>query len=243
MTRSAGVSLSEVLISLACSSFLIVIVMHQYLSVKFNYQQISLNLERAFEMQLISDFMRETLRQAGFTPCLGIEHLVTSDTRESLKKLHAIELGSPHEGGGFQVNYMSPLYDELVKQASLTEWLATETHPIRSNKPVLISDCTHAEVHLIKSVRREDGLQRVFFERPLNAVFVPPIYIGEWIEERFSTKTGTLYYETLHREALSDAVTHLAVSVSSNRLEPVVHVGLSLDNQQQVNLDTAIRTP
>lgn len=242
MKRQFGISLTEVLVALILSSFLILMVMNQYLSVKQHYQHIQKNLETALDSQIITDLIRNAVWQAGFTPCLSIDHLSTLDTRDPSHSLHSIEINADKLGHGFQVNHMSHHYNILTQQVSLTEWTSTNTVDLSRHKSVLIADCAHAEVHRLRSVRNKPDHLEISFIKPLSDSFEPPIYIGEWVEEHFFVRAGTLFYQIGSAEAISDAVTDLAVSLSQQHGRRLLKVLLSLKDNPPIVIDTAVRT-
>lgn len=232
MKKQLGISLTELLVSLFSSSLLILILMNQYLSVKHHYQHMVKSLDKHLDMQQIIDLMRDVARQAGFTPCMGLDYLATLDTRSSPKALQALEIHL-----GFQSNHMNKHYNLLLQQQSLTQWTTTLNVPLSSKKTVLISDCVHAEVHDIEKVNIKKNHQEIEFTRPLAYHYIPPVFIGEWVEEQFFVRSNILYYRSTSTESLSTAVQ--AMSVSFN--PPLLQVNLRLDAKQSIKFETALR--
>jgi Tfp pilus assembly protein PilW len=52
-----------------------------YLTSKQHYLQTEKVLEAGFEVQWVMDLLSDSIRRAGFTPCLGLDHLTVVDHR------------------------------------------------------------------------------------------------------------------------------------------------------------------
>ena len=240
MKRQKGTSLAEMLVALVSSSLLILILMNQYLGVKQHYLRAEHWLESALDVQLVSDLLRDTTRQAGFTPCLGVDHLMTMDTRNRSEGLISIEMHTDGDSG-FQINHMSAHYGLLLTQLSQTSWTATPDMSILKHSPVIIADCYHAEVHTIERIRSENGYSEIKLDQAMEYAYVPPIYIGEWLEERFFMRKRTLFYQLEHVDALSSVVNDWSVSLTTRYEKRLLHVVLALEDNPSIQLDTMLR--
>lgn len=242
MKSHRGYSLIELLVALVSSSVLMLILINQYMSVKQHYKTIQKNLEIALDGQLLVDLIRNTVWQAGFTPCVSIDRLISRDSRDPLHKIRSVDVNADKLGHGFQVNHMSYQYNILINQISLTEWTSTRDFVLTRQRPVLIADCHHAEVHALRSVRNRSDSLEISLDKPLRYTYEPPIYIGEWVEEHFFVRSGTLYYQSSHAEAISDSVLDMSVSFKGQHGKKLLRILLSLNNNQSVFIDTALRT-
>ena len=94
--NNKGIGLVEILISLTLSCFIIILLQRHYLSVRQQYIYIKSALERNIEVKLASLLLRKSIREAGFTPCLGVENLSTIDDRnhKALRALNITDSGS-----------------------------------------------------------------------------------------------------------------------------------------------------
>lgn len=222
------------MVALVISSLLILILMNQYLSVKRYYQRMEEKIEQALERQLIIDLIRDSTRQAGFTPCVNIDRLTTMDTRPSPKQLFSINLES-----GIHLNHMSAQYGHLVKPLSPTSWLVTPEVSLSPQLPVLISDCYHAEVHTLEKM---GGSQEIHLKEPMKYTYVPPVYIGQWLEEHFYSRSGRLFYQLDHVDVLSTLVNDLSASFFTQQGHRFVHTVLSIDGEKHpLTFDTLLR--
>lgn len=235
-----GLSLPEISVALLSSSLLMSTLISQYISVKQHYKRSETMLENALDTQLIVDLIRNSIRQAGFAPCLGVEHLSTMDTRPYPSGLTAIKLYST-DFPGFQVNHMSHQYGLLTSQTSLTSFSVTKDAVLSSHHPVMIADCYHAEVHSIAHIRSVGESREVVLQRPLFYTYQPPIYIGEWLEEGFLIKNDMLYYRLNHMDALSSGVHGVSVSIQSRDDRRLVHVELAIEKNRKIEVDTLMR--
>jgi len=92
MTKQAGIGLSEVIISLFLASLILTLLTQLYLSNKRQYSEAQKLLETNFDLQWVSDLMSDSIRRAGFTPCLGIDQLKTIDRRNNDKTLLGLKI-------------------------------------------------------------------------------------------------------------------------------------------------------
>ena len=107
MNKQRGVGLPEVMISLLLASLIITALMNHYINVKQHYFHLQSVMDETMELQLVADFMRDSIRQAGFTPCVSVEHLTTLDQRNGHEHLLAIEVDTV-----LSIHRMSPLQME-----------------------------------------------------------------------------------------------------------------------------------
>lgn len=240
MRRQCGLSLLELMVALISSSLLLMVLINQYIGVKRHYLSMEKTLETSLDLQLVTDLIRDSARKAGFTPCLRIENLASMDTRNGKQQLLSIEMTN----SGFKSNHMSDYFGLIMKQVSPTYLSITRDTPVSLKKPVLIADCYHAEVHNVRSIQTGQENVDISLEQPLQYTYVPPIYIGEWLEERFYVPQGqsTLYYQLNHHaDALSRAVKALDVLLTTHHGKQVLKVTLSLENEKPIQLDTVVR--
>ncbi len=241
MRMQQGTSLAEMLVALVSSSVLILTLMNQYLGVKRHYQRVEHGLETAMDVQLVYDLMRDSIRQAGFTPCIGVDYLTSIDTRNRRQGLASIEMQS-EDGAGFQISHMNTRYGLLTSQLSQTSWIAKHDMSYLRHASVLISDCYHAEVHTIDDIRLVNGHSEITLGQPMVYDYVPPIYIGEWLEEGFFVRQGALFYSLRHVGKLSQAINDGSVSLSQHNGKRFVHIELALEKREKtIQLDTMLR--
>lgn len=238
--KQSGLSLPEIMVALVSSSVLMTTLMSQYIGVKQHYKHSESMLEKALDVQLVVDIMRDSIRQAGFTPCLGVEHLSTIDMRTDKHGLTAIDLHSG-DAPGFQVNHMSNQYGVFIKQLSLSNLIVSKEAVLSLQHPVIVADCYHAEVHRIQHLRSVSGNWEVGLSRPIFYDYQPPIYIGEWLEERFFMQSGTLFYGVGHADALSSVVNGVSAAFNSGHGKRLLHVALALEKGRSVDIDTMVR--
>lgn len=240
MKTLRGSSLTEVLVALVASSILIMILMNQYLGVKRHYQKYEAQLESSLETQLVVDLIRSTIRKAGFTPCMSIDNLRTYDTRNNMSSLSSLILPSP-EHHDLQINHMSDEFALLQSQVSPTQLLLKNEAEFSKKHPILIADCTHAEVHSIHELQHDSQHWKMTLNHALVYTYNPPVYVGEWIEEHFSIQRGQLFYGLTHQDALTEAVRDFTVTLKSHHGKRLLHVTLNLEEDKTIQLDTMLR--
>ncbi|HBI21346.1 MAG TPA: prepilin cleavage protein [Legionella sp.] len=235
-----GVGLPELMISLFIASLIMTALIQHYVSTKQHYGHLQSTLDDATALQLSIDFMRNSIQQAGFTPCLSINQLITVDNRDGDKPLTAIDL-HPSAQPLLQINRMSADFETIISLKSNTEILASHTKTLHLGHPIVIADCNHAEVHTIREAYHTNTTQWITLNTPLVFQYETPIYIGEWIEEQFFVrKQGGLFYHYHHTDELTAHVKSMLPSVQNTPQGLFVHVVLGVD-KQMVQVDTRVR--
>lgn len=242
MIMQRGISLLEMMVALVSSSLIMLVLTNQYVGVKRHYAYFEKKLEQSLDRLLVSDLIRDSARKAGFTPCLGIDHLASIDTRNGHQGLAAIEIQSA-PNPGFISNHMHEKFGVLITQRSPSQLIVTKSTLHSEKKPVIIADCYHAEVHTVSVVKNRSQHQEVRLVKPLMFDYIPPIYIGEWLEERFYVRKEktTLFYQLGHTDAISNAVHGLTVSLKTINSKRLLQVMLALDKDQIIKLDALVR--
>lgn len=246
MRGQQGISLTEIMVSLFLTSLFITASMQHYLNSKQYYMQTQILLEHALELQLVDDLIRDSVRRAGFTPCIGINSLKTLDRRYVDKTpLTAITVnaGKRH---ALHINRMSEYFNTVLKIISPNKILVTaDKHNLRE-QTILIADCYHAEVQKILSTQQANGQMIVNLASPLVFNYVAPIYWGEWVEEAFFIQANTqgnlaLFYRRNHAEELTPIVNSMSANLKSNQEKWLLQLTLGLDNAQSIVIETRVR--
>lgn len=239
MSKQKGVGLAEILISLFLASLIMTALMSHYIKTKQHYIQLQAAIDDDAEKLLVADFMRDSIRQAGFTPCIGIEHLISFDHRYGEKNFKSFEI---HDQA-LVIHRMNPSFDSVVTQSKITEIVATNTQKFHIERPILIADCMHAEVQNITSVIQTSSNQVITIAHPLLFEYVPPIYIGEWLEEQFFVRASRgLFYRSHHTDELTDQIKNMSVKRLPHANGTVLSVVLNSDNGHPLLLETKVRS-
>ena len=200
-------------------------------------------LEQNFELQLVSELIRDSVRSAGFMPCIGINHLITRDRRGKPGHPVAVDL-HPGKHQSFMISRMGEDFATVLKQLAPARLLVDGGRVFDSRHPVVIADCLHAEIHLVASSHKTREGWIVTLTKPLDFNYALPFYFGEWLEERFSVEKNNqgkpaLFYDTRHREELTDLIDGLA----SQQESTLLRITLRLAAGGEIVLETQVRTP
>ncbi len=226
---------------------MMVVLIHQYLNMKRQYLYLQAALNDDIDLRLVTELIRDSVRKAGFTPCLGINHLTTVDRRRISKPLVAIEVGL-EKNATLRINRMSETFDTVLKKTNDNHLVITRREPLRATESILIADCYHAEVQRIHQVKYSAEGQVIDLTKPLAFTYHEPIYVGKWLEETYSIQSfhqrqGSLFYRLQHNEELTSAVHNFAAFLkqyNGGRLLTLIFV---LDKDQKLALDTMLRMP
>lgn len=238
--KQKGLTLVELLISLVLSCLLMAAMMQMFVSSKSNYEAIQQVLEAGFEQQQIIELLRDSTRRAGFAPCVGLEHLRVADRRSGKKWVKALSM----QQQTLQFSYMSSDFLPVKKMADPFNVLTEGYLDFKVNHPLLIADCFYAEIHnVIHSQKQGTGLA-VTLAEALLFPFSDPVYIGNFIDERFYTGldhkgNAALFYDANHAELLSTHIKELTTSLHKHLLQ----ITLVPDKGDAELLETRVRTP
>lgn len=231
--RALGIGLFELLLGLVLTSFLLSVLFRHVLLMKRHAMYLHTLLIKDAEVMQLTSMMRFHIRQAGFTPCANIDHLISLDQRQSTMPLQAISVQE-----GLSINRMSSTFTEISLLPSRQQFWVKDTLSWNLKHPILIADCRHAEVHTLASFRG----RYMVLNKNVSFQFEPPIYVGEWLTERFFIKQKALYYQGHHVDQFLGSVHHL----SAKKITPGhgVAVTLGLDNADQtLTFNTWLRAP
>jgi hypothetical protein len=177
----AGFSLIELLVCFFISMLLISILIQHLLSVGRQYQHLHMVLDETIELQWVFDMMRARIRHAGFTPCVGLNQLHVIDTRDARDSpglLKAIEVQQ-----GEEPRLVIQKMDETafgLAEILAPNQLRAHQNSLKPNQPVIISDCTHAEIHEIQKIG-----EIIQLNKPLVFDYSSEVYVGRWVSEAF----------------------------------------------------------
>lgn len=233
MKRFDGMGLPEMMISLLLSSLISIALLQYFIGVKQQYHMLETQLDVTNQTQWVVDLLRNSIRQAGFTPCLRIDKLVAIDHRQIDPNVTFI---STQEG--LLSAYMSPYFDEVIDVINATQLLATRTQAVRLDYPVLIADCYHAEVVTVKAVQSLANQQTITLNTPLLFDYQPPVFVGEWVEEQFWVKNNRLLYRYHH----TDELTHVVQTMFVDMNRSLIDVTLGQADGRKVRVTTRIRS-
>lgn len=244
MRKQRGIGLVELMVSVLLTSILVILATQQYLVSKRQYFHVHTLLEQDFELQLINDLLRDSVRRAGFTPCLSINSLPLVDQRNSKTKLSAIEINEKHDQ--LKIRRMSEYFTTVIKILSQDVLLVNSELQFNPQQVLLIVDCYHGEILPIASVRKTTHGTLIKLTRGLSFNYSSPIYLGEWIEESFFIQTNrqgnrALYYRRLHAEELTDRVNTLWVNLETHQSHTWVKLIWGLEQTKPLQIVTEVR--
>lgn len=240
--KQKGMGLIEILISLCLGSIMITALMHHYLSIKKYYFQAQSRLQVGYELQRVEDLVRHSVRQAGFTPCVSLNHLITLDRCDGQQNLQGVQASKKT----LQVNRMSEHFNQVLNIIGPTKLLTSNASTLHTQYPVLIADCYHAEVHRVTRITFHGQDQEITLSQPLAYTYQQPIYIGTWLQEIFyirqkNEKNSALFYRLQHADQLTEEVQDMHVQIKNYPPYTLINLIFALRNEQTVVLETRVR--
>ena len=245
MKSQLGLSLTEVLVSLLLTSIIMTTLIQLYLSSKHQYVATQALLEQQFDLIWVTDLLSDSIRRAGFTPCLGINQLKTLDTRNAVNILSAVKiLNSPTQS--LQINRMNEVFSTVINIEGLTKIRVGKTVAFKEQRPVLIADCDHAEVHQILTIDKLKQGYLLHLTKPLMFSYPGTTYVGEWLEEKWFIKKNakgesSLYYHLAQTEELTTFIHSLTIKLQKISKKQLVEVVMGLEDENTQKLIVAVR--
>jgi len=239
--KCAGFGLTELLVSFFISTLLILILTQHLLSVSRQHGQVHTTLDRAMELQWVFDVMRDRVHHAGFTPCRRLDHLVSMDTRDVPESLLPIEI----KGDMRSTLCIRKMNETAPAQAHIKEdavFMVDKSISLKSDRPVLIADCIHAEVHDVDRIEPTRGGRLVYLKKPLVFEYASSVYVGEWVSESFFLKKSFFYQQ--HRvDKLTSWLSSVAFEIDNHTAYPKLSMNFTSRDGVSDVLEARVRMP
>lgn len=245
MTKALGFGLTDLLISLLLSSLVMSALLQCYLVSKQQYQVTEQRLATHMDIEWVKDMMADSIRRAGFTPCLGLEALLVVDSRAPGRKISALTFKN-EPLGLIQVNRMSEHFSQILKVQSPTQLLVAKESRFHDNDRVIIANCTHAEIHKILRLEPKPHSLLITLTKPLQFNYDKGASCGEWVEEQWRIKANAkgneaLYYDTKLSEELTPLIHSLKTTQQRLYGRRLLEIELGLEQDKTQNLVVAVR--
>ncbi|KTC64933.1 Tfp pilus assembly protein PilW (plasmid) [Legionella adelaidensis] len=233
--KNRGFSISEFLISTLLASLIIGALVNHFLSSKEHLEFLIKKTGKSLEQLNLQGLISDSIRNAGFTPCVGLDYLQTIDTRV-FKPIPSV---LSYEPNNFITRRMNYLFDEIIK-FTLPNRVLLHAHVLNKEKPIVIADCFHAEIHQIERIEKIGENDMVILKEPFFFEYQAPAYIGNWIEEYFFIKNASLYYQLQRNDLLSAVIK--AVTISWQKSErKLLKVSLIDENDDSLEFYSRVR--
>lgn len=245
MNKQQGFGFIELLLALLISSLIGTLFVEFYLNTKKSYLKVEHELDLGFDKQWLADILSDSIRRAGFTPCLPINRLDALDRRIN-KTISAGLIVENTLRQHILVLRMNEQFTDLLGLRDRQSLLISNELALKVNRPLIIADCEHAEVHHIQSITHLKNQNLIQLEKPLHFQFSDHAFVGQWLEEEWfirRSKRGrnTLYYRLGKIEELSEQVHGLRTQVAVVAGKQKVDIALEWDNQQRQEITVIVR--
>src|SRR3990167_8506759 len=242
--KQKGFGLVELMLGLFLGTCLLTLMIRHYLTTKKHSVNTANVLAEAYDQELISELIRTSIRQAGFTPCAPIRRLIIKD-EHGQPRTEAIRL-NVGDKKALQISRMSEDFTILQETQSRSQFLVDAGNFLKADTRVLVADCFHAEIKTIQSVKGEGNVWRLTLKNPLHYTYTSPIYIGEWLNERYFVDTNSkgqsaLFYQLNHAEELSSQIKGFSVKLERRGAKCLVSIDFFLDQGKIGHIDVAVR--
>ncbi|STY29671.1 Tfp pilus assembly protein PilW [Legionella wadsworthii] len=244
MNIQRGISLAELLISLFLASVMMLILIQLYLNSKKEYLEIEKTLERQFDLQWVSNLISDSIRRAGFTPCLSIDRLQIIDHRNHQNKIQSLRIQN-EPNPIVQVNRMNEQFSKII-QIHGAKILVQNPAKVHKNRLLLIADCEHAEVIDQFNIEKNKETSLITLGRPLFFMYDNAAYIGEFFEEKWFIKKNlqnknTLHYTLLQTEEVTPLVHSMKVQVRRLKEKQLLQISMELEGKEKHQLKILVR--
>lgn len=239
--KQAGFSLTELLVSFFISTLLILILTQHLLSVSRQHHQVHAALDQAMELQWVFDVIRDRVHHAGFTPCRRLDHLKNIDTRDVPESLLPIEI----DQGNHAKLHLRKMNEAAVSQVHIktnTVFFINKSVSLNPDRPILIADCMHAEVHDVEHIEPTRRGRLVYLKKPLVFGYEPQVYVGEWMSEAFYLKKA-LFYQQHRADKLTSHIKNIAFELDNDTAYPKLRMNFVLQDDTSNSLEARVRMP
>lgn len=245
MKKQMGLSLTEVLISLFLGSVIMTELIQLFIESKHQYLETEKVLAIRFDLQWVTDLLSDSIRRAGFTPCLGIDRLQIIDQRNHHNKIRGLHVGN-HPDQFIQVNRMNEYFAKIVKIQSSTRILVQNSVTFHKKRPILIADCEHAEIQEIFDMEQQGEHLLIILKKPLYFSYDTSLYVGEYLEEKWFIKNNanhedTLHYQLVHTEEITPLIHFMHTRNRVVRERQFLEISMGLDENKTHELRVWVR--
>lgn len=242
MRKQKGFNVTEVLISLLLVSVLMTLLLQFYVSSKRQFIEVEKILDNEFDVRFVMELLKDSIRRAGFTPCLALDQLETLDFKGHSEQLFGIEIKEQ----SMQINRMYEYFSKLVTIQDPTHIIVEHAAMFHQHNSLIIADCHHAEIHELVAVEKQESSVRLTLKEPLAFTYPAQAYVGKLIQERFFIKKNgagdeALYYHLNQTEELTKAIHSLQVYVREMHNKLVLEVLLGVNEAEVKRFKVAVR--
>ena len=240
MKKISGFSLTEILISLFLASLIITSLFRFYLASKEQYTKVHKIVTDQLELQWVCDLLADSIRRAGFTPCIGIDLIAN---KEKLLKSLIIER-TPKDL--IQINRMSEYFAQVLQLLGSNQVLIEPNIKINTKRPIMLADCSHAEIFKIVHQEKLPSGTLLTLDTTIKYSYSKPMYVAEWLEEKWFINTNSnappsLYYHLGQTEELSPLIHSLKVDRQITQNKTFMAIELGLDDNKSHLFHIAVR--
>jgi hypothetical protein len=245
MKRYLGFSLTELLIGLFLASFIMNALVQFYIANKRQYLKAESALSTQFDLFLVSDLLSNSIRRAGFTPCVGVDHLRVIDRRDLEKQIFGIAVENQSKSR-ILVNRMNESYVKVISIVGQSELMISNEISLNEHLPIMIADCEHAEIHNISSSKKIGRQVLITLTKPLIYSYEDSAYVGEWLEEQWFIKRNSkgdnsLFYKLLQTEELSAVIHSMKVKMKEVNHKKALEIFMDLKEGATQELMVVVR--
>lgn len=241
----AGVGLIEWMLVLLLSSCVVMLLLHQMIVTKKQEMMTTDVLAKAYDLNMISELMKNSIRQAGYTPCAVIEKLDHRDHVHADERLRAFTL-NPEGHDALTVNSMTQPIARVEALVSQSEIRIQGRHHFSPDDLVMIADCFHAEVVRLKTVKFAWGESFLTLNTALSFSYTNPFYVGIWESQHFFMKKNAeglrrLYFQQKHAEVLSEWIDGMTVSQVMLKKARLIQIIFQLPDAERWTMQVRVR--
>ena len=241
MSNLKAFSLTEVLMALFTGTLLLSMVIGSVIQIKSHYHKTKSSLAESLDLYYLSELIQDRIRKAGFTPCLGINQLITADTRTSIPYPPLQNL--TFDERSIQINRMDEQFLTLPTLISRDKLQFTKKTQLNASQVLIISDCYHAEVHQILKMNHHKHDIEAQLKKPLVFQYDEPVFVAPWREEVFyyDRNKKRLMYRMDKAEELSFHIVKMEVGVVEKHFRRLVNIVWQFSESNAIELKTALR--
>ena len=200
--KNKGLSFIETLIALVLVGLLMNALLHCYANSKQQELQFEKMVHLSLERQWIQDLLSQSIRRAGFTPCLSLQYL-----NLPFKAIHIEHASS------LTLHRMDEHFSQVMHVLNERQIALEPGVSFHRKQKIIIAGCERAQLNQVESVSASLGALLVTLKDPLDSGLSATLYVGAWLRERWYAKAHQgLFYESEHSEVMSPSVEKIHIS-------------------------------
>ena len=202
--KETGFCLTEQLLGVLLSSLILVGLVNYYITFKNQFLLSQIKMDELIEREQIINLLRHRIQHAGFTPCMNLKNLLSSDLNQPIHHM-TIEPTPKHT---LTIRRMNEEF--IVAQMTNDQTLMSHAKGIKfkNGDKIMVSDCHHAEVTEVESIKYSHLTTHITLSNSLRFDYRDSVYVGVFLDESFHLAQNGNQHSFVYHLNRSEVLSH-----------------------------------